>query len=136
MRKEKPLIALLRGIVDLLADESARNPEFAARVESLLSGLPDGKKVRPTESEPLRPSYPLPDIHAEWNTRGEAEFRLWLRDRPISVLREVIRREDLDPTRRTAKWKEPEKLAHFIADGLSARLSRGSAFIGRGLSDS
>jgi hypothetical protein len=26
--------------------------------------------------------------------RGEAELRLWLRDQPVSVLREVIRRQD------------------------------------------
>ncbi len=131
MRKEKPLITLLRGVVDLLADESARNPDFAAKVESLLSGLPNVKKVRTIEPGSLPLPDQLPDIHVEWNARGEAEFRLWLRDRPIAVLRGIIRREDFDPTRRTTKWKEPEKLAHFIADGLSARLSRGSAFIGR-----
>jgi hypothetical protein len=129
MHKEKPLIALLRGIAELLAEESARNPDFAVRVESLLSGLPEGKKVRTTDSERLPFPDSLPDIHAEWKARGEAEFRLWLRDRPIAELRGVIRREDLDPTRRTTKWKEAEKLADFIADGLSARSLRGSAFI-------
>lgn len=41
MRKEKPLIALLRGLVDLLGEESERNPMFAAKVEALLSSLPD-----------------------------------------------------------------------------------------------
>ena len=45
MRKEKPLVALLRGLVDLLVEESDHNPNFAARVEALLSGLPD-RKVR------------------------------------------------------------------------------------------
>ena len=131
MRKEKPLIALLRSLVDLLAEESDRNPKFAARVEALLSGLPD-RKVRADAPKSVRSSNPLPDVHAEWTNRGEAEFRLWLRDQPISVLREVIRRQDLDPTSRTAKWKESERLAQFIADGLGARLARGSAFIGRG----
>lgn len=130
MRKEKPLIALLRGLVDLLGEESERNPMFAAKVEALLSSLPD----RTVQSTPklVRSSNPPLDVHAELANRGEAEFRLWLRDRPISVLREVIRHQDLDPTRRTTKWKEPEKLAQFIADGLGARLARGSAFSGRG----
>ena len=131
MHKEKPLIALLRGIVELLADESARNPDFAIRIEALLSTLPDGKKVLPTKSERLQFLGSLPDVYAEWTARGEAEFRLWLRDQPVAELRGVIRREDLDPTRRTTKWKEAEKLAEFIADGLSARSLRGSAFIGR-----
>lgn len=128
MRKEKALIGLLRGLVDLLAEESARNPEFAGRVESLLSALPE-RKARPIKPEIPPSSENLPDIHAEWNARGETEFRLWLRDQPTPVLRAVIRSQDLDPTRRTIKWREPEKLAEFIADGLSARLSRGSAFI-------
>jgi hypothetical protein len=130
MRKEKALIDLLRGLVDALAEEAARNPEFAAKIESLLTNLPEpkvpSKRVVPA---PLLES--LPDLHAEWHARGETEFRLWLRDQPIPVLRALIRDQDLDSTRRTVKWKEAEKLAEFIADGLRSRLSRGSAFIGR-----
>jgi hypothetical protein len=130
MRKEKALIGLLRGLVDLLAEESARNVEFASKLDTLLSELP-GRKATPNRSTTLPPPERLPDVHAECNTRGETDFRLWLRDQPIAVLRAIIRSEDLDATRRTAKWKEAEKLAEFIADSLRARQSRGSAFIGR-----
>jgi hypothetical protein len=130
MRKEKILINLLSGIVDLLAEESARNPEFANKIEVLLCRIVERK---PTEKKKLAAPMqePLPDIHAECNKRGEPEFRLWLRDQPIAVLRAVIRTQDFDPTRRTAKWRDPEKLADFIADSLRARLARGSAFIGK-----
>lgn len=131
MRKEKALIALLRGMVDLLTDESARNPEFAARLESVLSELPERKASAKKPAPPKSPKQ-LPDIHAEWKARSELDFRIWLRDQPIPVLRAVIRAQDLDSTRRTVKWKEAQKLADFIADNLRARLSRGSAFIGRG----
>lgn len=132
MRKEKALIDLLRGLVNLLAEESARNPEFATRVENLLAELPEKKKSRrrPAPKVDHLPES-LPDIHAEFNARGETEFRLWLRNQPISVLRGIIRTQDLDSTRRTTKWKEAQKLAEFIADSIRARLSRGSAFIGR-----
>ena len=133
MRKEKALIGLLRSLVDLLVEESARNPEFAARVDSLLSDLPE-RKAKSTKPDTVPSPENLPDIHAEWNARGETEFRLWLRDQATPFLRAIIRSQDLDPTRRTIKWREQEKLAEFIADGLSARLSRGSAFI-RGRSD-
>jgi hypothetical protein len=131
MRKEKTLIGLLRGLVDLLAEESARNPEFASKVDTLLSELPERKAVPKKSAKTTSPEH-LPDIHAEWNVRGETDFRLWLKDQPIPVLRALIRSEDLDSTRRTAKWKEAEKLAAFIADSLRARQSRGSAFLGRG----
>src|SRR5262245_36009845 len=128
MRKEKALIEMLRGLVDLLAEESARNPEFSSKLEALLSELPERKSTsRKAPAKPLPKD--LPDIHAEWKARDEIDFRLWLRDQPIPTLRAVIRTEDLDATRRTAKWKEAEKLANFIADSLRARQSRGSAFI-------
>jgi hypothetical protein len=133
MRKEKALIGLLRGLVDLLAEESARNPEFATRVESLLSALSERKAVSKRAVTTPSPKVMLDiDIHAEWNARGETDFRLWLRDQPIHILRALIRAQDLDSTRRTVKWKEAEKLADFITDNLRARLQRGSAFIGRG----
>lgn len=132
MRKEKELIGLLYGLVDLLAEESARNHEFAHKLESLLSELPE-RKTSPKKAAPKPSAEPeqVPNIHAEQNARGETNFLLWLKDQPVSVLRSIIRAEDFDPTRRTAKWKETEKLATFIADKLRNRQSRGSAFMGR-----
>lgn len=130
MRKEKALIGLLSSLVDLLNEESARNPEFSSKLNALLTELPE-KKATLKKSTKATPPEHLPDIHAEWNVRSEIDFRLWLRDQPIPVLRAVIRTEDLDATHRTVKWKEVEKLADFIADNLKARRSRGSAFIGR-----
>lgn len=135
MRKEKALITLLRGLVDLVAEESARNPEFGAKVENLLSDIPE-RKPSSKKAVTRPPDGPLTDIHAEWSNRGEIDFRLWLSDQPVLVLRTIIRSQDFDPMRRTVKWKEAEKLAAFIADGLRARLARGSAFIGKGGADS
>lgn len=131
MRSEKALVALLRRLVELLAEESERNPEFASKLDSVLSTLPASRPSR-AGIRTARERVPLPDIHTEWNARGEAEFRLWLRDQPIPILRALIRAQDLDPTRRTVKWKESEKLADFVTESLRARLSRGAAFIGSG----
>lgn len=131
MRKQKALISLLRGLVDFLTKESARNPEFADKLEALLSDLPEPKVV-PKRSVTKSSAGKLPDIHAEWHTRGEADFRLWLHGQPVAVLRAVIRAQDFDATRRTSKWKEAEKLAEFIVDSLRARILRGASFIGRG----
>lgn len=131
MRKEKALISVLRGLVDLLAEESARNPEFALRIERLLSDLPATKVRAQRPAAPKLSVEKMPDIHVEWKARGATDFRLWMQELPIPVLRALIRTHDLDPTRRSAKWKDAEKLAAFIADSLVARLSRGSAFMGR-----
>lgn len=129
MRKEKALVALLRNLVDLLAEEAARNPEFGARVERVLEAIPERPRA-PRQSASTKSRVPPPDVHAEWSARGETGFRLWLREQPVPTIRAVIRAQDLDPTRRTVKWKDAEKLAGFIADNLRARLARGSAFIG------
>lgn len=130
MRKEKALITMLNGLVKLLSEEAVRNPDFANRLDSLLGPLQGPK---PTPKPTGKPDQlELPDIHAEFSSRGEEEFRLWLRDQPVVVLYALIRRHDLDATRRSSKWKDPEKLSGYIADQLRSRLSRGSAFLSSG----
>jgi len=130
MRKEKTLITLLKNLVELLADEAARNPNFASKLDETLSSLPESKAKQKKRGK-TAPAEGLPDIHAEWNARGETDFRLWLREQPIAVLKAIIREQDMDASRRTSKWKEAEKLSDHITDSLRARLSRGSAFIGK-----
>ena len=130
MRSKKALVALLRDLVELLADESARNPAFAERLDSLLSALPESRRPQSQKRPARETGTPVPDVHAEWTARGETDFRLWLRDQPVPTIRALIRAQDLDPARRTSKWKDAEKLADFVAEGLRARLLRGSAFIG------
>lgn len=128
MRNEKSLIKLLRDLVDVLAQESDRNPEFAARVDAILNDLPSKPAKKPQRRSAVGL---LPDIHAEWSLRGEIDFRLWLRDQPVQTLRMLIREHHFDQTRRSVKWKEAEKLAEFISDSLRARLARGSAFMSK-----
>lgn len=122
-------MGLLRRRADLLAEEAGRNPEFGSRLERLLSGVLEPRQPGPRKASPRQREL-LPDVHSEWSARGESDFRLRLRDQPIPTIRAVIRAQDLDPTRRTVKWQDPEKLAGFVADSLRGRLSRGSAFIG------
>jgi hypothetical protein len=129
MRKEKALTALLRDLVALLAAEADRNPAFGTQLDDLLTAIPERKPTR--QKVPKADPASLPDLHSELQARGELEFRHWLREQPLAVMRASIRAHDLDPPRRTAKWKETDKLADFITDALCARLSRGSAFIGR-----
>ena len=130
MRSQKALVALLRDLVELLAEESERNPVFAERLDGLLSALPQARRSKAERKMAPDALITLPDVHTEWAARGETDFRLWLRDYPVATIRAVIRAQDLDPARRTSKWADVEKLADFVAEGLRARLARGSAFIG------
>jgi hypothetical protein len=132
MRKEKELVALFRGLVELLAEEADRNPSFADKLELLFSSLPRKEVVQRERSKSIQEE--LPDLHAERAARGEAGLLLWLKELPITTLRSLVRSNDFDPTGRTSKWKEAEKLSSFIVDSLSARMARGSAFMSKGQS--
>jgi hypothetical protein len=77
-----------------------------------------------TKSEP-----DVPDIYAERDIHSEDDFRLWLRDQSVPVLRAIIRKHDLDSARRTARWRDAEKLVAYIADRFQGRLERGSSFM-------
>jgi len=131
MRKEKALIDMLRGLVDLLAEEAQRNPDFSSKLDALLAPLSERKTSKKVASARID-QIDLPDVHLELQARSETDFRLWLRDQDIAVLRTIVRAEDLDAKRRTDKWKDAEKLADFIADGLRMRQTRGAAFIRKG----
>jgi len=130
MRSKKPLISLLRKLVDAVEEEASRNPAFANKLEELLLPFQETQEMRPKPSG-KRIDDTLPDVHGELTSRGDRGFRIWLREQSVEVLRAIIRREDLDTARRASKWKDEGKLADFIADGLRARMSRGSAFIER-----
>jgi len=129
MRKEKALISLLKELVDLISEEAAQNPEFARKLELLLSPLPAKKPAK--RKRPAAASLDLPDVYREYNARGQAEFTLWLRDQPIDLLRAIIRSHDFDATRRTSKWKDQGKLSHFITEQIRSRMARGSGFLTR-----
>jgi hypothetical protein len=128
MRKEKALIELFRGLVKLLSDEADRNPRFAEQLDALLSPIPNRMASDRQRGHKLALNS-VPDIHTEFTSRGDSEFRLWLRDQPVPVLRALIRLHDFDATRRTAKWKDAEKLSSFIADQIRSRLARGAGFL-------
>jgi hypothetical protein len=128
MRNEKRLINLFTRLVKLLNDESDRNPAFASELDALLAPIANtsvGRKRHKVETDVQN----LPDIYREFSNRGRSEFSLWLRELPIQTLRKLIRHHDFDAQRRTAKWKEQEKLIEFIIEKIQSRIERGSAFL-------
>jgi hypothetical protein len=104
MRKEKALTTLLTDLLALLADEAARNPVFAARLDQLLAETLERKSAR--RKSPKAQVAPPLDLHGELQARGEQEFRHRLREQPADAVRASIRAQ--------------------------ARLASGSAFLGRG----
>jgi len=128
MRNEKKLVSLIRKLAKVIGDEAARNPEFASELAELLPE-PSSKKHSDERQKAKPVPEQLPDVHEIWSVRGEEEFRFWAKDLSVQTLRALIRNEDLDPTRKTSKWNDAEKLASYLADGIKARKGRGSAFL-------
>jgi hypothetical protein len=132
MPDETSLAATLRALVDAVIEEAAQNEAFAAKVEKALLKLGAPKqaaKPKAAASKASKAKAALPDVHAEWAARGETEFTFWLRDQPIADIRAIIRQLDIDPTRRSSRWKDAEKLARFVSEALKARSGRGAAFL-------
>ncbi|BCQ27927.1 hypothetical protein NK8_61160 (plasmid) [Caballeronia sp. NK8] len=124
------MIAQLEGLVALIKDEAARNPGFAEKLNALFQPVEPIAAARP-KVPAKRKDIDVPDVHVEFDARGDEGFREWLHAQPADTLKAIIRHEGFDPARRAAKWKDERKLVTFIADALRARMSRGSAFIGR-----
>ena len=128
MQKKSSLSHLLRGLSHLLVEEADRNPEFATRLDELFESVAEKTRVKGSRRR-VKKEPQLPDVYQERELRGEDEFRFWLSDQPVPLLHAIIRKHDLDSARRTAKWKDAEKLGAYIAERLQGRLERGSSFI-------
>ena len=127
MQATKKLARVLRDLVALLEEEAARRPEFAERLESIIARLPErggqGGGARREES------VAVPDVVAEFQLRGEQEFRFWLRGFGLAVLKAIVRRNGFDPAKASQRWTEPDKFLDLINEQVKSRLSRGSAFL-------
>lgn len=127
MREEKLLIRILRNLTTLIADEASRNSEFAIRLEAVLHEVPRAPKKGKSANAPSDDQ--LPDVFAEAQARSPDDYEHWLSELEIPVLKALVRKHDLDSSKRTQKWREPEKFAKLIADQIRARMQRGSAFL-------
>ena len=127
MRSEKILVRVLRKIADLVSEEAARSPQFAERLDGVISELSTVKSGRARERPD--PTAQLPDLFGESKRRSETDLELWLKEQPLNVLRGIIQLHDFDASKRSRKWTDREKLARLIVEQLRTRMSRGAAFL-------
>lgn len=126
MQPAQKLTRVLRSLVSLVEDEASRNPEFAQRLEAVTEGLftSGNSKKKPTELGP-----PPPDVIAEYQAKGESEFRFWLREFDIATLKSIVKVNGFDPGKNSQRWTEPDKFISLIVDQTASRLRRGSTFL-------
>lgn len=126
MQFSQKLTRVLRELVSLIENEAAQNPEFAQRLEMITSELP----TRGKPAARSRVATAVPDVGAAFQERGEAEFRFWLRSLDIPTLKAIVKANGFDPAKTSQRWREPDKFVVLIAEQTSARLRRGSSFVG------
>jgi hypothetical protein len=126
MQPTKKLTSFLRDLLALVDDEANRNPEFAAKLEAIMTELP-ARSLRPPR--PAKTAVTVPDVFAALQEKGEVEFGFWVRTLDIPTLRAVIRVNGYDPAKAAQRWTDPDKFVRLIVDQTLARMKRGSAFL-------
>jgi hypothetical protein len=126
MQPTKKLTPILRDLLALVDEEATRNPEFAAKLETIMAELP---------ARPLRPprlpksAVSIPDVFAALQEKGEVEFGFWARTLDIPTLRAVIKKNGFDPAKASQRWTDPDKFVSLVIEQTVSRLKRGSAFL-------
>jgi hypothetical protein len=73
-------------------------PHFAAKLEAILSPLPD---IAPGKSKTKTVS--APDVYAEFDAKGSDEFAFWLRTLDFATLKAIVKTNGFDPGKTTSK---------------------------------
>ena len=126
MQPTQKLTTVLRDLLALVDEEAARNPDFAAKLASLMAALP-ARPARP--ARPPKPAVSFPDVFAALQVNGESEFGFWLRTLDIPTLKAVIRANGFDPAKASQRWTDPDKFVALVMEQAVARMKRGSAFL-------
>src|SRR5262245_34923813 len=119
MQHSKTLTKILREIAALVEQEAQKNPEFALELERILQ--PVARPVKGKRREQDARKAPLPDVYREFQTRGEEEFKFWLRDMDRGMLRSIVKMNGFDPSRLSNRWVTGEKFVSLITEQVKAR---------------
>jgi hypothetical protein len=118
---------LLRQLVDLVEEEAERNSAFAEKLDGILAPLP--KRSGKRTGKGMLTAKDMPDVYAEYQSRGEDEFRFWLRGLDVVTLKGIVRVNGFDPSKVSRRWAEAEKFVPLVVEQVKARLRRGSGFM-------
>lgn len=129
MPHNQKLTGLLRDLAHLLEEEAARNVEFAARLDVLLTPALRSPHSRNSRARGQPHSAGVPDVLSALEEKGEEEFRFWLRPFDVATLKAIIKSNGFDVARSSQKWTDPDKFINLIVGQASARLRRGSGFL-------
>ncbi len=130
MPRHQRLSILFRELAQLVDAEAAVNPEFAEKLDALLTPTLGGaKQSTKSRSRADADAAVVPDVLTALEAKGEEEFRFWLRSFDLATLKAIVKFNGFDVARTSQKWADPDKFIDLIAGQATARLRRGSGFL-------
>jgi hypothetical protein len=113
----------LRALFRVILDEVQSNPNFAARIRSVL---------RPADSSPIsrRPHRRAPaalDPFALYS-EGDSQLQAKLRELNVEQLKDIVAEYGMDSSQLSRKWKSGDRLVDLIVRIVEARAHKGDAF--------
>ena len=111
------IVSMLRKLADLIE----QNPEVA-RMLSLDLVQPE------SDSSSKRVVVPSFDVFEVYRSNGETALIDRLRNCSLEELVYIVKLHNLDSIGKVRKWKKTEKIIEFIAERVSAKVSKGSVF--------
>ncbi len=127
MQRSKSLIRIFRHLADLIENEAEHNEAFGEKLDAILAAVP--KRVGSGRGKAKLTAEDVPDVYAEYQSRGEEEFRFWLRGLDVLILKGIVKVNGFDPSALSRKWADADKLVPLITERVKARLRRGSGFM-------
>ncbi len=127
-------------LVNVIADEAARNPEFGDRIEAALAPMPSPSKAS-AKSVTRKAGEHKTGEHRKGGRRnpavvdpielvknGESELRAQLSLLDLEKLLDIVAQYGMDPGKLVMKWKDRERIIDRIVEVATGRATKGDAF--------
>ena len=125
----------LATLLNVIADEAARNPEFGDRIEAVFattaspgkSGVKSATRKNPEHRKGGRRNPAVVDP-IELAKGGERELRAQLSSLDLEKLLDIVAQYGMDPGKLVMKWKDRERVIDRIVEVATGRATKGDAF--------
>ena len=115
----------LRALFRVILDEVQTNPDFAARIRSVLR--PAGTSPIPRKPHRRAPAVLDPfAIYAE----DDGQLKAKLHELNVEQLKDIVAEHGMDSSQLSRKWKSADRLVDLIVRMVEARAHKGDAFRG------
>ncbi|MBF6253131.1 hypothetical protein IU443_21465 [Nocardia farcinica] len=123
--KNPELASSLAALMSTVVQEATRTPRFASALTQTFAPM-GVDEPRPKRTGRRAPG--IIDPYAVYAESGDDGLRRRLAELSLEQLRDIVAEHGMDHDRLAMKWKDPNRLISRIADKVSTRSSKGSAF--------